>query len=74
VDFVNIIEANNIATRDLVITGALKFENYHFTVTATKEINEFMSDVFFCDPLEDKVVLISFGIEGLFVLRLRLGL
>jgi hypothetical protein len=56
VDFANIIEPNNIATRDLVITGALKFENYHFTVTATKEINEFMSDVFFCDPLEDKVV------------------
>jgi hypothetical protein len=34
--------SNNIATRELEITGALKFENCkfencHFTVTATKE-------------------------------------
>jgi hypothetical protein len=28
---------NNIATRELGITGALKFENCHFTVTAAKE-------------------------------------
>jgi hypothetical protein len=47
---------NNIATRELGITGALKFENCHFTVTAAKKkIDEFMSD-FFCDLLEDKIV------------------
>jgi hypothetical protein len=31
------VPTNNIATRELVITGALKFENSHFTVTAAKE-------------------------------------
>jgi hypothetical protein len=38
--FTNIIETpstNNIATREVEITGALKFENCHFTVTAAKE-------------------------------------
>jgi hypothetical protein len=40
VDFTNIIEpssTNNISTRELGITGALKFENCHSTVTAAKE-------------------------------------
>jgi hypothetical protein len=40
-DFTNIIESsssNNMATREVGgITGALKFENCHFTVTASKE-------------------------------------
>jgi hypothetical protein len=31
------VPTNNIATRELGITGALKFENCHFTVTAAKE-------------------------------------
>jgi hypothetical protein len=38
----NQVHTNNIATRELGITGALKFENLkfkncHFTVTAAKE-------------------------------------
>jgi hypothetical protein len=28
---------NNIATRELAITDALKFENCHFTIIAAKE-------------------------------------
>jgi hypothetical protein len=47
---------NNI-TREVGITGALKFENCDINVTAGKKINEFMSD-FLCDPLESKIVYI----------------
>jgi hypothetical protein len=39
VDFTNIepSSTNNIATRELAITGALKFENCKFAVTAAKK-------------------------------------
>jgi hypothetical protein len=39
VDFTNIepSSTNNIATRELAITGALKFENCKFAVTAAKQ-------------------------------------
>jgi hypothetical protein len=63
---------NNIATRELGITDALKFEyckfeNYHFTVTVAKK-KELMSD-FFCDALEDKIVYMYHCRVGLFVLH-----
>jgi hypothetical protein len=47
---------NNTSTRDLGITGALKFENCHFTVIAAKENKRVHVRFFFCDPLEDKIV------------------
>jgi hypothetical protein len=61
VDFTNIIEplnTNNIATRELGIVGALKFENCkfencHFTVTTAAKKNHIR---FFFDLLEDKMV------------------
>jgi hypothetical protein len=66
VDFTNIIESsstNNIVTRELGITGALKFENceyenYQFTVTATKENKEVLVRVFLGYRLEDKILVI----------------
>jgi hypothetical protein len=59
---------NNIATRELGIIGALKFENCklencYFTINAAKENKSIR---FFCDSLGDKIV---FRIEGLFVLH-----
>jgi hypothetical protein len=60
VDLTNIIEPS----RELDITGALKFENCkfencHFTVTAAKENKRVHVRFFFCHPLiEDKIVYI----------------
>jgi hypothetical protein len=39
------VGTNNI-TREVRITGALKFENCNINVTVGKKINEFMSDFF----------------------------
>jgi hypothetical protein len=36
-DIIELSSTNNIATRELGITGACKFENCHFTVTAARE-------------------------------------
>jgi hypothetical protein len=47
---------NNI-TREVGITGVLKFENCNINVTTRKNINEFLSD-FFRDSLEGKIVYI----------------
>jgi hypothetical protein len=48
--------SNNI-TRKVGITVALKFENCNINVTAGKKLMSSCS-IFFCDPLEDKIVYI----------------
>jgi hypothetical protein len=45
---------NNNITREVRITVALKFENCNINVTGEKKISS--CPIFFCDPLEDKIV------------------
>jgi hypothetical protein len=62
---------NNIGTRELRITGGLKFENCHFTVTAAKE-NKWVHVRFFLWSAWRIYNIISFRVKVLFVLSLEI--